>query len=232
MVGRAHVTISLCRTRRATRGGTPPVCDRRVVRRRDCQQGSERDRHVVEPRGGADVRLHGRGNGGAAHHHHHSRQPPRRGRPRPRVRAARHRGGPLPDRASSQGRAPRGGVTDGLADPGAGRRRSSARRRLRATSARRQRLLAELERANRVEGRVPRHAVARAADAAQRDPRLRAPAARRGCSTRRAARGRSRRSSATRTALAQLDRRRARRVAHHLRQACGFDVSRCDLAAS
>ena len=70
------------------------------------------------------------------------------------------------------------------------------------------------------QGRVPRDRLARAAHAAQRDPRLgadaRAPAgARRG----RPARAGSRPSSATRASQAAAHRGPARRLAHHLRQA-------------
>ena len=69
------------------------------------------------------------------------------------------------------------------------------------------------------EGRVPRDALARAAHAAQRDPRLGAPAAHGRARRRERGAARSRSSSATRALQAQLDRRPARRVADHHRQA-------------
>ena len=81
------------------------------------------------------------------------------------------------------------------------------------------RLYTEVAAGQPAEGRVPRHAVARAADAAQRHPRLRAHAARRRrCRRRVDCRG-GRDDRAQRDGADPDRRRRAGRLADHLRQA-------------
>ncbi len=94
-----------------------------------------------------------------------------------------------------------------------------------AELAREQAARAEAEARQPAEGRVPRDALARAADAARRDPRL-GPAARRRADRRTAsARARSRSSSATR-APGAAHRGPARRLAHRRRQAAARRRSR------
>ena len=77
----------------------------------------------------------------------------------------------------------------------------------------------DLREANRAQGRVPRHGLARAAHAAHRHPRLGAHAARRTGSTSTSAAARARDHRAQRARAGAAHRRPARRLAHHHRQA-------------
>ena len=145
---------------------------RGVVRRCDHQQGPRRRHHVVECRRRADVRLFGGGGDRPIGADADSGRSSGRGRRRPDADSARRGGGPLRDGAAAPRRQHAHHFADRLADQGrsgprGGRVEGGARHFApRAVGSR-------CGPSQPHEGRVPRRALARAANAAPRDRRLR-----------------------------------------------------------
>jgi hypothetical protein len=73
LVGAVNMLVDLTRPTRGGRGTRAARCDRRGLRRRDRQQGSERHRHQLEPRRRTAFRLLRRRSDRPADHHDHPR---------------------------------------------------------------------------------------------------------------------------------------------------------------
>ena len=115
-IHRARYNLGSHHERLSGRCGAPPGGDCRIFRRRHHQQGSERDRHLVESGGRANVRLRRRGGRRPVDHSHRpGRTALRRGARAPRDPRRPHRR-PFRDDAAAQGRHAAAHLADHLAD--------------------------------------------------------------------------------------------------------------------